>query len=271
MSVPVGTRPVSPAPSGIRARDVMSRHVITITDDASITQAIEAMLTHHISGLPVLDSAGKLVGILSESDFLRRSEIGTEKKRGRWLTLLVSAEKTAIDFAHQHGRKAGEIMSRDPLTVDEDTTLEQIVNLMESRNVKRFPVMRGDEIVGMVTRADFMPAIARLLTGTACSDTDEHIRDGVFAVLSDAPWRPSALNLSVRNAVVTLRGSVRSDNERKATVVAAENVAGVARVDDELSTIFLPPPEEDLGGGDIASLEQDTVTEDDDAALSEET
>ena len=247
MSIPAGVDAASPTGSGIRARDVMSRHVITIGADASIKQAIDTMLSHHVSGLPVVDSAGKLVGVLSESDFLRREEIGTDKKRGRWLTLLVGAEKTAIDFAHQHGRKAGEIMSRDPVTIDEETALEQIVGLMESRNVKRFPVMRGDEIVGMVTRADFMPAIARLLQGTACSDTDDHIRDAVFAALSDAPWRPSALNVTVHTAVVTLRGSVRSDNERKATIVAAENVAGVKRVDDELSTIFSRRPKKTSG------------------------
>lgn len=246
----------------IRARDLMSRHVVAVSAGLSVRDAIEIMLTRDISGLPVVDSRGKLAGIVSEGDFLRRAEIGTDKKRGRWLSLFAGTDQVALDFVRQHGRKVGEIMSPAPVTIDEDTTLEQIVRLMESLNLKRFPVMRGDEIVGMVTRTDFMRAVSRLSQGTAaCASTDDQIRSSVLAALSRASWRPCALEVIVKEAVVTLRGNVKSDNERKATVVAAENVAGVARVDDQLITY--PLPEEDLGGGDIVSLEKETPTEDD--------
>src|SRR5579859_7249118 len=146
----------------MRAHEIMSRHVITISPDAPVTDAIKAMLSHHISGLPVVDSGGKLIGILSEGDFIRRVEVGTEKRRGRWLGLLAGTEQVALDFARQHGRKVGQIMSPNPITIGEDTPLEQIVRLMEARNLKRFPVMRGEELIGMVTRADFLTAIANL-------------------------------------------------------------------------------------------------------------
>jgi CBS domain-containing protein len=240
----------------------MSRNVVTISADASVKDAIEIMLAHHISGLPVVDSVGKLVGIVSEGDFLRRAEIGTDKKRSRWLSLFTGTNQIALDFVRQHGRRIGEIMSPAPVTVDEHTTLGQIVELIESLNITRFPVMRHDDIVGMVTRADFMRAISRLSRhSAACSATDNQIRNSVLVALSGASWRPCTLDVTVQDGVATLQGTVKNDNERKAAVVATENVAGVKQVGDQL-TIY-PLPEEDLGGGDIASLEKEAPTEDD--------
>ncbi|HLZ01120.1 MAG TPA: CBS domain-containing protein [Bradyrhizobium sp.] len=248
----------------MRAQEIMSRHVITIGADAPVTEAVKTMLFHHISGLPVVDSFGKLVGVLSESDFIRRAEIGTEKRRGRWLALLAGADQIAIDFARQQGRKVSHIMTPNPITIGEDTSLEQIVRLMESCNVKRFPVMRGDEIVGMVTRADFLPAIANsALDIPDASGVDDEIRRSIIATISHASWRPCGLNVSVHDGIVTLRGVVRSDNAHKAVIIASENVPGVKRVDDQLSKIIHPPPEEDYGGGDIVSLEEEPSTVDD--------
>jgi len=248
----------------MRAHELMSRHVITISADAWVIEAIKTMLTHHISGLPVIDSGGKLIGIVSEGDFIRRAEIGTEKRRGRWLTLLANADRVALDFARQHGRKVREVMTPHPITIDENTSLEQIVRLMEARNVKRFPVMRGDEIVGMVTRADFLTAIANFwLDNQGPASVDDDIRTSVVTALSQASWRPCALNVSVHDGIVTLRGVVRSDNSRKAAIIASENVPGVKRVDDQLVKTTHPPPEEDYGGGDIVSLEEEPSTADD--------
>jgi CBS domain-containing protein len=248
----------------MRAHQIMSRHVITIGVDALVIDAIQLMLSHHISCLPVVDSGGKLTGILSEGDFVRRAEIGTQKRRGRWLALLAGTDQAALDFARQHGRKVGEIMTQAPITIGEDTELEQIVRLMESLNIKYFPVLRGDDIVGMVTRADFLTAIANSsLDAQAPSDADDEIRKSVVAALSGAPWRPCALNVSVHDGAVTLRGVVRSDNAHKAAIVASENVPGVKKIDDRLSRVIQPAPEEDYGGGDFVSLQKEPSTVDD--------
>ena len=248
----------------MRAHEIMSRHVITIGSDALVHDAIKTMLSHHVKGLPVLDAAGKLVGIISEGDFVRRAELGTEKRRSRWLSLLAGSEQIAIDFTHQHGRKVSQIMSTSPITIGEDTPLEQIVRLMESRNVHRFPVMRGDEIVGMVTRSDFLTAIANLsLDAVGYSDSDDLIRRSAVAALSNASWRPCGLNVIVHDGVVTVRGMIKSDNARKAALVAVENIRGVKRVEDQLSSITYPPPEEDYGGGDFVSLQSEPSTADD--------
>jgi len=130
------------------AHQIMSRHVVTVGVDASVADAIAIMLGHHVSGLPVLDPAGRLVGIVSESDFIRRAEIDTERKRGRWLTFLAGADRVALDFARSHGRKVGEIMTKDPVTIGEDTPLADIVETMEAHRVRRLPVLRGDSLVG---------------------------------------------------------------------------------------------------------------------------
>jgi CBS domain-containing protein len=248
----------------LRAHQIMSRHVITIDADAFVADAIKIMLAHGVSGLPVVDAAGALVGIVSQGDFVRRVELGTEKRRDRWLSLLAGTEQVTVDFARQHGRKVSQIMSPSPITIGEDTSLEQIVQLMESRSIHRFPVMRGDKIVGMVTRGDFLAAVANLsLDAIGYSDSDDQIRKSAVAALSSASWCPCALNVSVHDGVVTVRGTIKSDNARKAALVAVENVPGVKRVEDQLSKVTYPPPEEDYGGGDFVSLQSEPSTADD--------
>ena len=128
----------------MRAHQIMTRPVITVTPETTIVEAANTMLYRHISGLPVVDAAGKLVGIVSEGDFIRRSEIGTQRKRGKFLKFILGAGKEASDFVHEHGGKVGEIMTPEPLTISEGAELEEIVELMEKHHVKRMPVMRGD-------------------------------------------------------------------------------------------------------------------------------
>ena len=246
------------------AHQIMSRHVVTVSVDTSVTEAIAIMLGHHVSGLPVVDAAGRLVGIVSEGDFIRRAEIDTERKRGRWLTFLAGADRVALDFVRSHGRKIGEIMTKSPVTINQDTPLAEIVEIMEAHNVKRLPVVNGDDLVGMVTRTDFLPAVARLARSAGAdgiAQDDDRIREHVIAAMADAPWRPCAMNVDVRGGIVSLRGSVKSDKAREAAIIAAENVPGVSKVEDDL-TIY-PAPEEDYGGGDFVSPPEETSTADD--------
>lgn len=124
--------------------------------------------------------------------------------------------------------------------------------------------MRGEEMVGMVTRADFLSAIAnRPLDAGRYSDDDSQIRNAVITALSRASWRACSPNVGVREGVVVLRGTIKSDNARKAAIVAAENVRGVNRVEDQLCKVTYPPPEEDYGGGDFVSLQEESSTTND--------
>ena len=144
----------------MKVSDVMTRRVVSVAPEATIRHAIRLMLDNHISGLPVIDDKGKLVGIVSEGDFLRRSEIGTERKRSHWLDAFLGPGAPANDYVHSHGFKVKEVMTRKPITVQEDTPLDQVVHLMESLRVKRLPVVRGEKVVGVVSRVSLMRALA---------------------------------------------------------------------------------------------------------------
>jgi CBS domain-containing protein len=248
----------------MRAHQIMTAHVITVRAETTIAEAIDMMLRHHISGLPVVDAAGKLIGIVSEGDFIRRAETGTQHKRGRWLSFLAGPRRLAGDFVREHGRKVGDIMTPNPRTVTEGMPLDEVVRIMEANSIKRLPVMRGEKLVGILTRSDFLPAIANLAHVPGPSANDDHIRSEVTAALRQVPWRPCPLNVAVRDGIVSLSGVVRNEGARKAAIVAAENAAGVRKVRDYLSVApSYPPAEDDFGGGDFVSLQEQPSTADD--------
>lgn len=179
----------------MRAHQIMTRKVITVKAETPILEAANLMLQHHISGLPVVDNTGRLIGIVSEGDFMRRSEIGTQGPRIRWLDFLMGAGKSAVDFVREHGRKVSDIMTRDALfTATEDMPLEELVGLMERQDVKRLPAVRGDALVGMVTRSDLLRALASLARDIPDPTADDdHIRSRVIASIEKNEWQPAQL------------------------------------------------------------------------------
>jgi CBS domain-containing protein len=236
----------------MRAHQIMTRPVISVTPETTIADAANTMLQKHVSGLPVVDAAGKLVGIISEGDFIRRSEIGTQRKRGRFLKFILGPGQQAADFVHEHGRKIAEIMTPEPLTIGEDTPLEEIVRLMEKNGVKRLPVTRGDKIVGIVSRANLLQAVASLAREIPDPTADDdHIRNRVIDALAKNDWCPFGLSVVVRDGIVHLSGVITEERSRQAAVVAAENVTGVNKVHDHLcwvdtmSGMYLNSPEDE--------------------------
>ena len=219
----------------MRAHQIMTRPVVTVSPETTIVEAANTMLQRHVSGLPVVDPAGKLVGIISEGDFLRRSEIGTRRKRDRFLKFILGPGQAATDFVHEHGRKVAEIMTPEPLTITEDTALEEIVELMEKNNVKRLPVTRGDQIVGIVSRANLLQAVASLARQIPDPTADDdHIRNRIIDALEKNDWCPFGLSVIVRDGIVHLSGVITEERSRQAAIVGAENVAGVKKVHDHL-------------------------------------
>jgi len=237
----------------MRAHQIMTRQVITTRTDASIAEAAHTMLEHHISGLPVVNDSGKLVGIVSEGDFMRRAEIGTQKRRSRWLKLLLGPGKQATDFVHEQGRKIAEVMSSRPITVAEEATLEEVSEIMERNDIKRVPVMRGDQLVGIVTRTNLVKAVLDLARDVPDPTADDdHIRSRILAAIEKKDWQPMGLSVTVRDGIVHLSGVITDERSRQATVVAAENVSGVRKVHDHLcwvepmSGMFVNSPEDQL-------------------------
>lgn len=236
----------------MRAKDVMTRDLISVTPDATVLQAARLMLQHHISGLPVVDASGKLVGILSEGDFLRRRETATQRRRSRWLEFLMGPGKIASEYTQSHGSKVAEVMTSDVRTVGEDTDLEKIVELMEKHRIKRVPVIRDDRIVGIVTRSNLMHAMVSMARSTPPGpQSDDVIREQLLAELKKQEWAPIAMtNVVVRDGIVELWGAIIDERQRAALKVAAENVPGVKAVKDHLvwieptSGMILEPQDE---------------------------
>lgn len=236
----------------MRAHQIMTKPVITIFPDATIVEAADIMLRRHVSGLPVVDRSGNLIGIVSEGDFIRRSEIGTQRKRGRWLRFILGPGTSASDFVHEHGRRVSEVMTKSPLTITEDAALAEIVELMEKNGVKRLPVLRGGKLVGIVSRANLLQTVASLAREVPDPTADDdHVRERIIRALEKNDWCPFGLGVIVKNGIVHLNGVITEEAARKAAVVAAENVEGVKKVHDHLcwvdtmSGMYLNSPEDD--------------------------
>lgn len=223
----------------MQAKDVMTSPVISIEPDSTVAQAVQIMLQRRISGLPVIDKTGRLAGIVTEGDLLRRAETGTQRHRPRWLEFLLGPGRLAEDYTRTHGRKVSDIMTAEPLTVTEETPLGDVVTLMEKRRIKRVPVVRGPEIVGIVSRANLIHALAGVAREVKPATAgDQAIREQVLAELARQSWAPVALiDIVVRNGVVELWGTITDERERQAITVVAENVPGVKAVKDNLAWV----------------------------------
>lgn len=222
------------------AKDIMTSHVVSITPDSTVDQAIKVMLERHLSGLPVVDDKGRLVGILTEGDLLRRQEIGTERHRPRWLEFFTSLGKMAVEYAHARGRKVDEVMTADVITATEESKLEDIVELMMRHGVKRIPIVYGGGPIGIVSRADVLRALQRKLSPKpeVTDRTDDDIlRDIRGAFEHSRCITPILIDLSVHNGKVVLRGAIQDERERGAIHVAVENVPGVKAVEDHLTWV----------------------------------
>jgi len=218
----------------MQVKDVMTRNVISVQNDDQVLKAARLMLQNRISGLPVLDKDGELVGIVTEGDFLRRSELGTQRRRSKWLEFIVGPGKLAEEYVHASGRKVEEIMTPDPCVVDENDALDKVVELMERRRIKRLPVVRAGRMVGIVSRANLMHALASLARDAQPqAGPDWAIRNEILANLGNQHWAPN-INVVVKDGVVHLWGCITDDRERQGLIVAAENVAGVKQVHDHL-------------------------------------
>jgi CBS domain-containing protein len=218
----------------MQAKDVMTTTIVSVSNDHSVRHAAEIMLTNHVSGLPVMDGDGRLVGIISEGDLIRRTELGTEA-----IVSLVTGEQAAADranaFVRRSSWKVGDAMSRNPIVVDEKTALGHISSLMQEHGIKRVPVVRNGELVGIVSRADLLKAIIMAeLDETAAGD--EALRRSIVVRLGeDTGLEGLDLKVTVFEGIVHLWGEVTTEECRRAACVVAENVRGVRGVVEHFS------------------------------------
>jgi CBS domain-containing protein len=220
----------------MNAADVMVTNVITVGPDACLQDVAHLFLTNRISAAPVVGTDGKILGIVSEGDLMRRAEAGTGRRRSWWLSLLTGREVLAAEYIKEHSRKVADVMTREVITAAPQTPLRDIANILEKNGIKRVPIVEGGKIIGIVSRANLLQALASLrkqIEGIAPDDA--RIREGIVERLKAEPWsRPSLINVIVQEGTVELWGIVGSPVERKAVRVAAEVTPGVRAVNDNL-------------------------------------
>jgi CBS domain-containing protein len=225
------------------ARDVMTADVVTITPETAVPEVAALLLKHRISAAPVVDAKDGILGIVSEGDLMRRPEVGTERRRRSWWLILFGDQgDLAREFVKTHGLRAADVMTREVVTVTDDTPLPVIAQLLEERRIKRVPVVREGRLIGIVSRADLLRALAvrKSPPEPVAKPDDRAIREQLLETIHPAEWVTDAfVNAMVTDGVVHLWGVVESDAQRDALRVAAERIPGVRAVEDHLGR--LPP------------------------------
>jgi CBS domain-containing protein len=217
----------------MNAADVMTTKVITVTPESSVGDAAKLMLQYRISGVPVVDQQGVLVGMVTEGDFLRRGETGTQRRRPRWLEFILGPGRLSSEYVQAYGRKIADVMTSDPVCITEDVSLENVVDTLERHRVKRLPVIRDGKLVGIVSRANLVQAFATVLPRTeGPRPEDSEIRRQILEEVDRQPWGATLVNVTVQDGVAELWGTVLDERERQALRVAVENVPGVAGIKD---------------------------------------
>ncbi len=220
----------------MKVSDVMTLTPLSVTADASLHEAATQMLKARVSGLPVVELDGTVVGMITEGDLLRRVELGTAGRPASWLAAFVSPGRAARDYVRTHGRKVREIMTSKVISVGPEAPLSEVVQLMQAQQIKRLPVIHKHRLVGIVSRADLLRALLQLLPDRSVVVlADAELRKRVLAEIDKQPWAPRhTVSVTVENGIVELRGAVTDDQERVGLRVIAENTPGVKGVHDRL-------------------------------------
>ncbi|WP_322012200.1 CBS domain-containing protein [Paraburkholderia sp. J12] len=228
----------------MQVSDIMTTEVVTVLPTATVFEAAALMVKHHVSGLPVVDEDGNIVGLLSESDLLHRVETGTGKPQRSWFGEFVhSNRKLATQYLKEHASKVGDIMTENVVCVLPTASLAEVADTLERHRIKRVPVTTDGKLLGIVSRSNLVSALARAAQpGPEAIAADEAIRESVLHELDGRRWALSMQNVVVKDGVVHLWGLVNSEEERKAIRVCAERVAGVKGIEDHLGypTYFAP-------------------------------
>ena len=227
----------------MQARDVMTTNVITVGPETDVAETAKRLLENRISALPVVESDGRIVGIVSEGDLMRRTESETHRQPSWWRSLFLLPKRRAIDYVKAHGRRAGDVMTREVITVNDDASLEEIAELLERRRIKRVPVMRGGRLVGIVSRANLLHGLVAARTGGGPSADDRKLKAAVEKRLSDAGVRTQLLNVVVSGGVVHVWRVVATPEEKAAVRAAAESTPGLKEIRanvDALPTYMRP-------------------------------
>jgi CBS domain-containing protein len=220
----------------MQAKDVMSRGVISVGPDIPVRIAAHAMVSNRVSAILIMGIDCRLMGIVSEGDLIRRVEIDTE-----WSSpeMGSSSDARAKKFVKSHSKHVRDVMTRDVITAAPDTSLREITNLMEKHNIKRVPIVQDRLVVGLVSRADLLKALADANEDTDWIESDRVLHERVIDSIKGEPWSDRPFNIIVNDRRADLWGYVYSPDEKTAVRVAAESTPGIDSVADHLQVVPL--------------------------------
>jgi CBS domain-containing protein len=224
----------------MQAIDIMTTEVIAVDENATVPAVAKLLAERGISAVPVVDKNNRVIGMVSEGDLLHRAETGTERRRSWWLEMMASTNQLAGDYIKSHSGNVKDVMTRNVLSVTETTPVADIALLLETNRIKRVPVVRDGQLVGIVSRANLVRALAMTISHApgGAEAEDRTIREKLLAELKAQKWAEvSPANVIVKDGVVHLWSSYLSEQEKRALVVAAENIPGVWRVEDHMRRV----------------------------------
>ena len=220
------------------AKDVMTKSVISVAPETHVREVAKSLLENRISAVPVVDASGRLLGIVSEGDLMRRSETGTQRHSNWWLALFRNPDEKAIDYIKSHGVHAGDVMTKDVVTIEDDTELARIADILERHRIKRVPVLSKERLVGIVSRADLLRGLASMPAAKGGDrKTDRELREAVEKSISETGADTQLVRVIVNDGVVSLWGATETGAAKQAAKVAAETVPGIRGVEDRINIL----------------------------------
>ena len=218
----------------MKARDIMTSPAISVGPETAVKDIAALLYERHISAVAIVED-GRLVGLVSEGDLLHRREIGTDHaaRRDSWWLRLFAADRSPAEYIKAHAGRARDVMTREVVTVAPGTSIAEVAGILERERIKRVPVLEDGVLVGIVSRSDLVRALARSAAQPEKALTDEAILARLTAELNREPWwHPISTNITVDDGVVNFAGIFETEEERRASCVAAESIPGVRRVED---------------------------------------
>jgi CBS-domain-containing membrane protein len=221
----------------MQARDVMTKDLVTVGPDTTVGDIAALLVSHRIGAVPVVSGDRKLIGIVSQTDLVHRSETGTEKRRKWWLEAFADPDSRAREYVKSHGHRAQDVMTRVVVTVSADASLAEVADVLDTHRIRQVPVVSDGRLAGMISRADLVRALAEVsITAPAARPDSGALQKAIWDQIKAQSWLKTAfVNLSVKDGVVDLWGAVDSDDQRRALVVLVEGVPGVVKVENNVS------------------------------------
>ena len=220
----------------MRVREFMTQGVVTVRPDTAVHAIAALMVEKRISGVPVVDDGGRVIGIVSQGDLLHRAEVGTERRHKWWLRVFADPNTLAREFSKAHGLTAKDVMSKTVVAIGPDAEFREAADAMDKHGVKRLPVLDDGRLIGLFTRYDLVRALTKVDGQKSTRRLDDQaVYKDLNERIHNQSWLSGTLiNVAVDNGVVQFTGFVHSTDQRHALRVLAEETDGVVRVEDQL-------------------------------------